>query len=459
MRQTITLRIARYITWVSGLVVFLAFGVIYFFIYFSVNQRVNQNLLSETQQHYAELVISNKQISFIDLNEWIEREHNSVDVDPVFIQIIDSSGKILEKSSNLRQEKLRFNPQETQLYFTDKKFNNKLVRQVQYPVIDNGRNVGYILVAVSLEDEQLILKNLLYILLISYPLILLLLHFLSKRIATESIQPVQDIINTAQNINNTSLSTRVPLPEKKDELYHLSKTLNSLLDRIETGLIREKQFTADVSHELRTPLTAVKGTLEVLVRKPRASEEYNAKISYCLTELNRAQLILDNLLLIARFENEKVQAHYQKVDLTELIMQNIERYSSQLEEKNLSIQLDVKQEIYIFTDADLLSIVVSNLFSNAVKYSPRGEKIILAVEPAGNKVTFKIANKGKNLPEEVLPHIFDRFFRPPGTDRQVVEGEGLGLAIVKKLCDILQIKVQLQNRPEGGIVVELGFIK
>ena len=133
----------------------------------------------------------------------------------------------------------------------------------------------------SLEDFEivLILKN---ILLISFPIILILLFLIARFFAGKSIQPIRTVIETSNKITKDNLQTRIPLPQNKDELYILSQNINNLLDRIENAIEREKQFTSDASHELRTPLAVIKGTMEVLIRKPRNQQEYEDKIQFCI---------------------------------------------------------------------------------------------------------------------------------------------------------------------------------
>jgi signal transduction histidine kinase len=157
----------------------------------------------------------------------------------------------------------------------------------------------------SLENASIVLQNLWEILIVAYPLILIILFLIARFIAGRSIKPINAIIETSNIITKDNLKSRIELPRKKDELHVLSKTINNLLDRIETAVEREKQFTSDASHELRTPLTVIKGTLEVLVRKPRSPEEYQEKINFCVAEVNRLNYLADQLLLLARFENQK----------------------------------------------------------------------------------------------------------------------------------------------------------
>ena len=126
----------------------------------------------------------------------------------------------------------------------------------------------------------------------------------------------------------------------------LSQTINNLLDRIETAIYQEKKFKSDASHELRTPLIVIKGKLEVLIRKPRDHSEYEDKISFCVNEVNRLNHLVDQLLFLARFENQKQTLKTEKVCLNALFLDTIARYSSAINLKKVSFQL-VFQKIFI----------------------------------------------------------------------------------------------------------------
>ena len=218
----------------------------------------------------------------------------------------------------------------------DTKLNSIPIRQIQTPIINKGKIVGYLVVAMSLEDFQivLILKN---ILLITFPLILILLFLIARFFAGKSIKPVQTIIETSSQITKDNLKTRIPLPFNKDELYVLSENINHLLDRVENAIDREKQFTSDASHELRTPLAVIKGTLEVLIRKPRNQQEYEERIQFCVSEVDRLNHMVDQLLLLARFENQKQNIKKETIYLNALILDNLIRFSDKIDNKKIKV--------------------------------------------------------------------------------------------------------------------------
>ena len=137
---------------------------------------------------------------------------------------------------NLKNEKLVFHDNKDHFELYDTKLLDNKIRQIQVPIYNQSKIIGYLLVAMSLEEATMVLQNLSKTLLIAYPLILLLLFLIARFIAGRSIKPITSIIQTADIITKDNLKTRIELPQKKDELYVLSQTINNLLNRIETAI-------------------------------------------------------------------------------------------------------------------------------------------------------------------------------------------------------------------------------
>ena len=166
-----------------------------------------------------------------------------------------------------------------------------------------------------MQESEIVLENLQKALLVSFPIILIILFFTTRYIAGKSIAPINNVITTANRITRENLRERISLPENKDEIHLLISTINELLNRLEDNLLREKQFTSDASHELRTPLSVIKGTLEVLIRKPREIHQYEEKINYCIRETDRITKLIDQLLFLARYDSGKVLPNKIKINI------------------------------------------------------------------------------------------------------------------------------------------------
>lgn len=437
----------------TALMVLFVFVIIYNIVSFTVYSHVDSDLAIEVNDHLSEIKITNDNVQLIDAKEWGEQEHNTLNVNPVFVQILDAERKLVGKSPNLKNSNLLLGENEKDFIAFDTKLTGKSIRQVQFSVRNKGKLAGHIMIAMSLEDTNLVLRNLSNVLLISYPIILLLLFFTARFIAGRSIMPIKNITKTASAITRENLKTRIELPEKKDELFVLSKTINDLLERIENAIAREKQFTSDASHELRTPLAVVKGTLEVLIRKQRDTKEYEEKIRYCISEVDRLNNLVDQLLLLARFENQKIVTNKIQVELDEIILQSLQRFSAEIESRNIAIIFSFEEHFIIHSDAYLVSIIVENLLSNALKYSNPSGEITIELVKENQSVLCTISDNGIGIPEEDLHKIYEQFYRSQATVHPAIKGTGLGLSIVKRLCDLLLIEIKIDSSLANGTSV------
>ncbi len=437
-------------------------GLVFFFIFqivkYSVNQHIDEEVHEELLKHLNDVTLDANDTYLIQVDQWRAREHNSITVNPVFVQFYDNNKLEIDKSPNLKDANLQLLEDSKNDEFINSTLNKIPIRQIQTPIVNNNLTVGYVVVAMSLEDLEIvaILEN---ILLISFPIILVFLFLFARFFAGKSIKPVSTIIETSSLITKDNLNTRIPLPVNKDELYILSQNINNLLDRIENAIQREKQFTSDASHELRTPLAVIKGTLEVLIRKPRTTDEYNEKINYCIKEVDRINNLVDQLLLLARFENQNQNIKSEEVFLDALLLDTVSRFSNQLKEKNISIKTSLEQDCVIMSDSYLISIVFNNLISNAIKYSKNDGKIDLILKSETNQFSFLVKDNGVGISKEDLNKIFDSFYRSNPSIHPEIKGTGIGLSIVKRLCDLLRIDISIQSDLEIGTAVNLIFNK
>lgn len=446
MKLNFKTRIALNYFVATGVVVALVFAVVYLSLKTTIYESLDSDLNYESEIHLEELNLT--QMVFSNREEWEEREHEEVEVNPVFVQILNAKHEITDKSPNLNEDRLQFfSQQEDNIHFNTT-FNNRLIRQVQKPVKIDGVLKGYIITAMSFEASQKIIDQLLLILLISYPIIVFGLFFISRFLAGRSISPIQNITAITEKINQNNLQERVSLPENKDELYKLSASINSLLKRIEEALDRERQFTSDASHELRTPLANLRGNLEVLIRKVRSPEEYELKINNALKEIDRLSEMVEQLLFLARFDKQKITAD--KADLIILLDEALQRNKHQISARNLKIEFTNQLENTVEVPKYYTSIIIENLLSNAIKYSFKDETIKISVEEKTSAIQLKITNYGEAIALEDHAKIFKPFYRTQNTKNLKINGTGLGLSIVKKAAEAIYAKVQLKSNLAHG---------
>src|SRR4030043_838881 len=218
-----------------------------------------------------------------------------------FIQVLDESGNIGEKSENLKNIQLPINLQALKnaskgfiTFETVRSFGNTPLRMMTLPVIEKGHMARIIQVASSLEDVEDALRTLFIILVITVPLALLVASLGGQFLANQALKPVDHITQTARMITSQNLNQRIKSLKVKDEISRLIETFNEMISRLDRSFRQIKQLSSDASHELKTPLTILKGEGEVALRKERAAREEGQVLRSNLEEINRmAQLVED----------------------------------------------------------------------------------------------------------------------------------------------------------------------
>jgi len=448
-------RIARRLTWVTALIFSLVFLLIYLVANFTVVRNIDRELQLEVDKHKGEIFLVDGKIRFLYLNEWKQMEHTQLQLNPIFIEIVDLEGNSMDRSPNLGENHLTFSPEKAKSEEAwTQKIGSREVRQRQIPLLNAGKQEGYLLLAKSFEDSRELLDNLRNVLLLIYPLILVSLYLSMRYLAGKSIEPLEKISLKTNQITQQNLNERVPETGTNDEIGQLTRAINSLLGRLEQALQREKQFTSDASHELRTPLAVLRGTLEVLIRKPRSAEEYEAKVKTALVSIDRMSAMLDQLLALARVENGKnlVKEELELITFLEELADKI------TEEQAHSIQFQslVGVPIYVATHEKSLEMILQNLLENAVKYSKNGGEVFLRVGKE-KEVFIEVVDTGTGIASEYLEQIFDPFFRVQEALDHGIPGTGLGLAIVKKLAQESSIRLSVSSEKGKGSTFRLDF--
>jgi signal transduction histidine kinase len=437
----------------TALLISVVFCTIYGITSYSISKHINDDILKESSEYLEQIEIDSTNAYLIQVDQWRASDNNRVNVNPVFVQFLDNNNKLIDKSPNLKGLQLQLYKHEKDNQFVDSYINNQPIRQIQIPLFDKNKKVGYLFVAMSLDEATLILTNLRNTLFVTFPLILLLLFFIARLIAGRSIKPVTLITETSRRITKDNLKGRIILPQNKDELFVLSKTINDLLDRIENAVEREKQFTSDASHELRTPLTVLKGTLEVLIRKPRNQDEYEEKINFSISEVNRLNNLVDQLLLLARFENQKQSLRIEKIYLNAIILDVLTLYSSKIKSKNIEIVHNFTKDFFIKSDNYLVSTIISNVISNAIKYSNQNGKISINISKSNSKTICTISDNGIGIADEDLDKILNPFYRSNPTLHPQIKGSGLGLSIVERITQLLNVEFKIESELNKGTQV------
>jgi two-component system, OmpR family, sensor kinase len=366
-------------------------------------------------------------------------------VAPQIVQIISEDGSITDEPIPDKAHRLTVNREELRQITDDAVHFNTLklstgeqIRVALQRTKDQEGQTFFIRVGQSLSPLQSARLQLIILLALAGPLALLLGSYGGLLLANQALHPVDRLTRAAEEIEAGDLSKRVQVPDKMDELGRLAVTFNRMIARLQAAFERQRQFTADASHELRTPLAVMRGDIEIALRRPRKPEEYRSVLTSNLEEIIRLSRLVEDLLMLARGDAGQTLLQCEPMDLAELCAQVTEYLSPLAEDKGQQL-LYTPPEVTPITvngDAQRLKQMLLNLLDNALKYTPPDGTIHLRLTQEEQKAVLSVSDTGRGIPEEDLPHIFNRFFRHSrSTSDKTVQGFGLGLSIVKWIVD------------------------
>jgi heavy metal sensor kinase len=286
----------------------------------------------------------------------------------------------------------------------------------------------------STEPVVSALHKLIVTLLIGLPGVIVIAVMGGSVLMRRALQPVEAMRATAEQISFSNLRQRLPLNMSGDAIEHLARTLNRMLERLDQAYRQASRFSADASHEIRTPLAIMRAELENLMHGHDMSGAVRESIGSILEEIERLSGIVEGLFSLARLDAGEAKIGNETFDLADLARSTLEQMHLLAEVKSLSVAVDAPQPVPVTGDSARLKQVIVNLLDNAIKYTMKGGAISLAVRAADAKAVLTVRDNGIGIPQEALPHIFERFYRADKVRSRASQGAGLGLSIVHAIC-------------------------
>jgi two-component system, OmpR family, sensor kinase len=275
-------------------------------------------------------------------------------------------------------------------------------------------------------------------------------------LARKSLAPVVAMSTQAGRIGAANLHERLPVQNAKDELGHLAKSFNALLDRVDRSFERQRRFMADASHELRTPAAILRGESEVALSKPdRSPDEYRESLEVLHAEAQRLTQIVEDLFTITRADAGQYPLSPRSCYLDELVSECVHATRSLGLAKQITMAADVAQELPLCADEALLRRMILNLLDNAIKYTPIGGRITVSCRRANGEYAVSVQDTGPGIPAELQQRVFERFFRgDPARTRSEGNGigAGLGLSIARWIAEAHQGRLLLTHSDATGSI-------
>jgi len=356
-----------------------------------------------------------------------------------YVEVVDADGHVVAWSHNLSGHQLIIPApalsEAQQRGGSLVVLNNLRVALVPLS-LDRSKQLGFAIVAEPLGVVEEGLRRLRRDFVFGVPLILLLASLGGYVLARKSLSPIARMNQQTQRITAENLSAELDVANPRDEVGRLALTINALLARLDATFEEQKRFIADASHELRTPIAVLRGETEVALEHERATAEYKESLALIKDEAERLSRIVENLFMLARQPVDVPSTIREAVRLDEIVADCARAASVLATQKGLRLEIEGSlPAITVKGDDEMLKRMLLNLLDNAVKYTPAGGEISIALGSQNGDAHIVVTDTGMGIPAEDQSRIFDRFYRVDKARSRALGGAGLGLSIARWIVE------------------------
>jgi len=272
--------------------------------------------------------------------------------------------------------------------------------------------------------------------------------------------PLERLAASAARVSTRNWELPEKASEQPQELVPLTEAMKTMLEGLKQAFTQQREFLGNAAHELKTPVATLKSTLQSILQKPRAAEEYRAGMEQALEDLARLEKLLQWMLRLARAEQWAAGAlrrELEPVNVAETCQEAIARLNGLAQSREVGVRFSGGEPPWLIADPEDLQLIWANLLENAVRYSPQHGQVTVTVERVNGRARVTVADQGAGIPEPELAHIFERFYRGDASRGRDTGGFGLGLAIAKALAEAYCGSISASSQAGQGtrLVVDL----
>lgn len=263
-------------------------------------------------------------------------------------------------------------------------------------------------------------------------------------------RPVNEILKATDKLTQGDFSSRITLPSNvpyMKEFDDISRNFNKMAKELDSVEVLRNDFIANVSHELKTPLSIIQNYASLLKLEDLSDSQKREHTDVIIETSTKLSVLISNILKLNKLENQQITFNRSSFDLPEQLRESLLSYEHLIEEKNLTIQIDF-EEISIYEDKELLSIVWNNLISNAIKFTPTNGMISLSCKEKENQIITKVQDTGMGISNDIGNHIFEKFYQ--GDSSHLSTGNGLGLSLVKRVIELVDGEMTVESTLNEG---------
>jgi two-component system OmpR family sensor kinase len=308
---------------------------------------------------------------------------------------------------------------------------------------------GALVVATSLDEVNHSVERLLVLMAVGIPVAVAAAAAGGWWLAGVALRPVSRMTAEASAIGPDRLDERIDVPRTSDEIQRLASTLNSMLDRVRTGVEEKRRFVADASHELRTPLAIMRSELDVSLRNPNLAPSAREVLTSSVEEVDRMSGVVENLLTLARLDESGLQLVREPTDLLDVA--HSVAGSMQSLSTSAHVELDVAGDpVDVPVDRERIEQVLTNLLGNAIRFSGSGGAVRVTTWRNGSEAGLSVRDTGPGIPSSMRTRIFERFVRADAARGSERGGAGLGLAISREIVEAHGGRIWIEPNTDRG---------
>lgn len=321
-------------------------------------------------------------------------------------------------------------------------------------ITKNGSLLGYLQVSYNMHSEYHFIKVLFVCMAFADLLGVAFSFFVGFLLSRRALRPIDRLTKAAKQISVSDLDQRVEVGKADDELSRLAATFNEMIERLQQSFEKQNRFVSDASHELRTPIAVVKGYADLIEQwakdDPKVLDESVAAIR---KEAKNMTGLTEDLLFLARGDSDKLKLHKENFSIPVLLEEMTEE--SRLIAPDHHFECSSSKDLLLYADRKMLKQALRALMDNAIKYTPEGGNIQVRAVKKHEKLEITIIDSGIGIPDNDLPHIFDRFYRVDKDRSREKGGSGLGLSIVKTIVEAHDGTISISSKQGKGTAVTI----
>lgn len=448
LKGTLSFRLTLWYTAIFTLSSLVVLSIFYYRISSITMERTDQELLEEMDE-FIELrseggidhVKAEMALDVETENEEIFYRLISIDGKDLGIWSTQALGRLEVPETILRGLRGQNKPVMGTLYIPDYEYK---MRTIQGPISPSE----VLQIGLSLEDNEeylTVFRNLLFLMMIP---LFIFAAIIGWFLARQAMLSVEAVTLTAMDISKGSYDKRVEVKKRFNEIDRLANTFNSMLDRIQALIKGMREINDNIAHDLRSPLTRIRGIAEMTLLRKVSLQDYENMAASTIEECDNLIEMINTMLDITETEAGVREFKFEKVDLSKLIIDACELFRPAADEKGITIETSLPDQLHFQGDRNKLQRLVANLLGNSIKYTEPGGSVRISARLENGQVNIMFEDTGIGISEKDLPKIFERFYR---CDRsRSLGGIGLGLSLAKAIANAFGGSIRVKSTKNKG---------